>query len=581
MAPPILTGLTINGIVFFVFTVPVTLYLIYRWALPKPIPGIPYDESARNNLLGNLPEIVSMLQNTGKIRTFFIEHPRRHQSALTQIWIGPLQKPSLILADFRESQDLLLRRNSEFDRGPWYTDAFGGVVPNHHIAMLSTDPRFKENRELVKDLMTPNFLHEVSAPQIYAKTIALVKLWSLKAKLAESRPFNARSDLFDAAIDIINAVAFGLEDDQSTIKNQIDFLSKSVFRLQPEVDGSVTFPKISPSPINSAIEKIGAHLGEQLKAPFPKLAHYFQMLTSPELAKSFARKERFLRDEIDKAVVRLRSGEGGTRSAMDYILKREMNTAEKVGRKPLFHSPQIHDELFGYIAAGHETSLTTLSSNFNLTGMVKNLADNPEVQIKLRSALQAAYPEAHAKKRQPNIVELWKTQVSYLDAVLEETLRYDGPLPLVRREALVDTELLGHRIPKGTSVFIVSDGPDYQSPPIPVRESDRSPSSREKRLYGSWDPSDMHLFKPERWLKVSEKGDAVFDAQSGPMMAFSLGPRGCFGRRLAYLEARIVLALLVWNFKFHKLSDELSSRDSYDTITKNPYRCYVSLTKIV
>lgn len=64
------------------------------------------------------------------------------------------------------------------------------------------------------------------------------------------------------------------------------------------------------------------------------------------------------------------------------------------------------------------------------------------------------------------------------------------------------------------------------------------------------------------------------------MMAFSLGSRGCFGRRLAYLETRIVLALLVWNFEFHKLSDELSSRDTYDSITTNPVRCYVSLTKV-
>ncbi|KAI1176834.1 cytochrome P450 [Nemania sp. FL0916] len=560
---------------FFVLATLVGLYFFYRWALPKPIPGIPYDKDARNNLFGNLPEIVSRLQSTRRIRTFFTEHPQRHQSALTQIWLGPLQKPSLILADFRESQDILLRRNSEFDRGSWYTDAFGGVLPSHHIAMLSTDPRFKGNRELVKDLMTPNFLHEVSAPQIYAKTIALVELWDLKAKLAENRPFNARRDLFDAAIDIINAVTFGLEDDQSTVKSQTDFLiSESGFQLRLEADGSVMFPEISPLPIITTIEEIGAHLGEQLKSPFPKLAHYFQMLTSPSLAKSFARKESFIRNEIDKAVVRLRRGEGGTRSAMDYILLREMNAAEKVGRKPLFHSRQIHDELFGYIAAGHETSLTTLS------WMVKNLADNPDIQTKLRLALREAYSEADAKRQQPSIVELWKVQVPYLDAVLEETLRFDGPLPLVRREALIDTELLGHKIPKGTSVFIVSDGPDYLHPPIPVRECDRSPSSRQKRLYGSWDPSDMHLFRPERWLKTNEKGNAIFDAQSGPMMAFSLGPRACFGRRLAYLEARIVLALLVWNFEFHGLSDELSSRDSYDTITNNPCRCYVSLTKI-
>ncbi|TGJ83827.1 hypothetical protein E0Z10_g4971 [Xylaria hypoxylon] len=575
MAPPIPVGLGMGNALFFVVAISAALYLAYRWALPKPIPGVPYDESARNNILGNLPELVTMLRDTGKTRPFFIRHPQRHQSALTQVWMRPLQKPSLILADFRESQDILLRRTREFDRGTWNTDAFNGVVPNHHISMPSADPRFKGNRELVRDLMTPNFLHEVSVPQIYAKTMALVDLWSLKAELGEGRPFNARRDIFDAAIDIINAAAFGLDDDQSTVKNQLDhLLSKPELRPTPNADGSVMFPELPTLPTIVAIEEIGNHLGEQFKSPFPRLSHRFQMWKSPTLAKSVARKDEFLRDEINKAVVRLRKGESGTRSAMDHILQREMNAAEKAGREPVFHSHRIHDELFGYIVAGHDTSSTALA------WMVKNIADHPEAQTKLRSALRAAYSDAYAKGEQPSVVELWKTQVPYLDAVLEESLRCNGPIPVTLREALVNTEVLGHKIPKGTKIFMVSEGPGYQSPPIPVLESARSPSSRDKNLYGSWDPSDMHLFNPERWLKTDEKGNVVYDAQSGPIMAFSLGPRGCFGRRLAYLEVRIVLALLVWNFEFHKLSDGLSSRDSYDSITTNPHRCYVSLTKV-
>ncbi|KAI1117899.1 cytochrome P450 [Nemania sp. NC0429] len=574
MASQLLFLPSLGNALFFFVAILVASYLAYRWALPKPIPGIPYDESAKNNLLGNLPEIVSMLRTTGKTRPFFGGHSRRHQSALTQVWLGPLQSPSLILSDYRETQDILLRRTREFDRGPRNTSAFEGVAPNHHIAMASADPRFKLNRELVRDLMTPNFLHEVSAPQIYAKSMALIDLWRLKSNMGQSQPFNARRDIFDAALDIINSVAFGLEDHHSTVKNQLDhLLARPGFRPPPNGDGSVSFPELPVMPDIAAIEAIEIHLGDQFKTPFPQLAHRFQMLTSPTLRKNFARRDKFLRDEIDKAVVRLRKGESGTRSAMDHILQREMNAADKAGREPVFHSPRIHDELFGYIIAGHDTSSTALS------WMVKNVADYPEVQAKLRSALRTAYAAAYAEGRQPNVVELWKTQVPYLDAVLEESLRFNSPISITLREALVDTEILGHKIRKGTAVFLVGDGPGYKSPSIPVPESVRSPSSREKKLfYGSWDPSDMHLFKPERWLKTDEEsGNVVYNAQSGPMMAFSLGPRGCFGRRLAYLETRIVLALLVWNFEFRQLSDKLNSRDSYDTITNNPRQCYVSL----
>ncbi|KAI1757712.1 cytochrome P450 [Xylaria castorea] len=592
MAFHIPTALSMGNTPFYVVAILVALYLAYRWALPKPIPGIPYDESAKNSLFGNVPELLSILRVTGKTRPFFIEHPKKHNSALTQVWMGPLQKPCLILSDFRESQDILLRRAREFNRGPFSTNAFAGVVPNHHIAMASSDPRFKGNRELVRDLMTFNFLHEVSAPQIYAKTMALVDLWTLKSELGEGQPFNARRDIFDAAIDIINAVAFGLEDDQSTVKNQMHFLSsKPGYRPAINADGTVAFPELPTLPNIAAIEAMGLHLGEQFKTPFPKTMHRIQMLTSPTLAKDFAKKDKFIYDEIDKAVVRLHKGESGTRSAMDHILQREMNAAEKAGREPVFHSPQIHDEvrlasarlrnplltvyqLFGFLVAGHDTSSTAVA------WMVKNVAEYPEVQIRLRAALRTAYSEAHAEGRQPSVEELWKTPVPYLDAVLEESLRHDGPIPITLREALVDTVILGHKIPKGTPIFLLSDGPDYQSPPIPIPEHTRSPSSRDKRLYGSWDPSDMHLFKPDRWLKTDENGNEVYDAQSGPMMAFGLGSRGCFGRRLAYLETRIVLASLVWNFEFHKLSDELSSRDSYDSITRNPVQCYVSLTKV-
>lgn len=68
----------------------------------------------------------------------------------------------LLLSDFREAQDILLRRNKEFDHGERNLAAFRGVLGNHHIGMRTRDPQFKANRELVKDLMTPNFLNTVS-----------------------------------------------------------------------------------------------------------------------------------------------------------------------------------------------------------------------------------------------------------------------------------------------------------------------------------------------------------------------------------------------------------------------------------
>ena len=137
------------------------LYLVYRWALPKPIPGIPYDEGAARSLLGSLPDMIAYVRKNRRIRPWITEHPIWHNSAITQFWPRPFKKPAIIISDFQESHDILLRRTKEFDRSPATAAIFQGTVGNHHIAMETHDPRFKGNKELVKDLMSPSFLNNV------------------------------------------------------------------------------------------------------------------------------------------------------------------------------------------------------------------------------------------------------------------------------------------------------------------------------------------------------------------------------------------------------------------------------------
>lgn len=137
------------------------LYLAYQWALPKPLPGIPYNKAATKSILGDAVEMSEVRKKGGRPRAWLGEQPWRHNSPLVQVFLAPLSKPILILSDYREVQDILLRRGKEFDRGGRNLDALGGVIPNHHIGMKTQSPQFKANRELVKDLMTPNFLHTV------------------------------------------------------------------------------------------------------------------------------------------------------------------------------------------------------------------------------------------------------------------------------------------------------------------------------------------------------------------------------------------------------------------------------------
>ncbi|KAK6067157.1 cytochrome p450 monooxygenase [Seiridium cupressi] len=553
----------------------VGLYVVYQWALPKPIPGIPYDSHAAKNLRGSLPDLLAYRKINGRLRPWFVEQALKHQSPLVQAWMLPLSKPVLILADYQEAQDLLLRRGKEFDRGRRGADVFHGVVPNHHISMTSSDSRFKANKELVRDLMAPTFLNEVSAPEIYSKTMMLVNLWTLKAKSANGKPFDARKDIVDAAMDIINAAAFSFDDSMSTTKHQLDYLAgNGASQIVTGDGGSIEFPRLPDIPDIAAISAIADHLGTQFRSIMPRLDHKIRLLTQPDLRRNITRKDAMISREIARSLARFENGDHTMFSALDHLLQREMNASQKAGRQPDFTSPSIKDEIFGYIVAGHETSSTSLQWT------MKHIANHPEVQSKLRSALREAYSAASRDPRQPTVLEITKTNVPYLDAVLEESLRCDAPLPIFAREATQDTVLLGYKIPKGTTMFMAIAGPSFKSPAFPIDERSRSGTSQEKYRGGQWKAEDMHLFKPERWLKTDERGNAVFDSQSGPMLAFGMGPRGCFGKRLAYLEMRVVLALLVWNFEFKQLAEPFSSHQPCDSITTMPKYCYVALERL-
>jgi cytochrome P450 len=233
--------------------------------------------------------------------------------------------------------------------------------------------------------------------------------------------------------------------------------------------------------------------------------------------------------------------------------------------------------VFGFLIAGHDTTSTTV------LWALKVLADNPEQQKATRSALETAFPEALKSKRNPTAKEITDTRVPYMDALMEELLRCVGTIPLIDRQATCDTEILGHRIKKGTIVLFLGTGPSLLSPAFEIPESQRSASSRAAKADGKerrWDPEDIRAFKPERWLTTSSAGSTEFNATAGPQLAFGLGTRGCFGKRLAYMELRIILTLIFWNFELMRCPTELSGYTALNGITNKPTQCYVRLRKL-
>ncbi len=133
-----------------------------------------------------------------------------------------------------------------------------------------------------------------------------------------------------------------------------------------------------------------------------------------------------------------------------------------------------------------------------------------------------------------------------IDAVCNETMRLKPVAPLMIQEAVVDTGILGCRVPKGTTVFM-----------LPRRVA---------TMDGNF--VDGHRFDPERWLLPA-------DAVHGPrnhraFVPFGAGPRFCPGRSLALLEIRTVMAMLLRNFEVVPVSgDEVEERVAFTMFPAN------------
>jgi cytochrome P450 len=209
---------------------------------------------------------------------------------------------------------------------------------------------------------------------------------------------------------------------------------------------------------------------------------------------------------------------------------------------------------YGNLIAGQHTTSAAL------VWILKLLADYPDIQAKLRVHLRSAFTDPIYNRRLPTAEEIIKTKLPYLDAVLEEVLRLRAAM-LVPRDATRDTELLGYHIPKGTVVLLVCQGPDYRPSPPSKYWSDVKAS----RLYPGKGNQDLEIFDPERWLVYDAQGNVEFDGSSYPQLAFGLGIRACWGRRLAMLEMRIMTTLMILKFDLKDVPNELAGHEaSYD-----------------
>lgn len=576
------------------------LYVLYQKLLPKPIPGIPYNKAAASSLLGDMPSLARHAASTGEPMAWFRQQAEAHRSPLVQVFVRPFSKPYVLLSDYREVQAMMLHRSPRsFDRSRIFRDILGGAGVHHHILKKTTDPGWKAQRKLLADLMTPAFLHTVAAPHVYAAVRNIIDLWEAKARIADGRPFEVELDAYYLALDAVVAFSYGDSYSERALSPQIEKIAalsgQQIAKMRATSGGAEDAPMVFPEArVHEALEATLAmvQMTDTLQSSVVPRFTWWWLSKTPKIRKAWSARDEFVAGEIAKAAERLQDqgdDDGWMRCAVDLIVSRvrRQHHAEQRPGPVEYITDVIIEEVFGFVMAGHESSSSTL------VWALKYLTNNQNVQQKLRATLHAAHATARAENRLPTADEVIHTQIPYLDAVMDEVLRLCTPIPFLARDAEEDVEILGARIPKGTTVFTHSHGPSMLSPPVIDANDQRryqyqphKGAKDTKAPVSWWATETMAEFRPERWLaeqrnpKTGEV-ETVYDPNAGPFLSFGLGQRGCFGRRLGLFEFRTSLTLLIWHFEFLAVPLDLAGYGAYDGLTRRPKNSYVRVRRVI
>ncbi|KAF2691455.1 cytochrome P450 [Lentithecium fluviatile CBS 122367] len=165
-----------------------------------------------------------------------------------------------------------------------------------------------------------------------------------------------------------------------------------------------------------------------------------------------------------------------------------------------------------FIVAGSETTAMTLSSMTNF------LIAHPDKFSKLKEEVRDSFT------CEEDITVERATSLEYLNACIEESLRMLPPAPIgfLRSVPPGGDTIDGQFLPGGTTVSVSTWCSGHSSTNF------KKPDE----------------FIPERWF-----GSAYASDNKLASRPFSMGPRGCIGKNLAYMELRLVMARMIWRFE--------------------------------
>ncbi|ERT02964.1 uncharacterized protein SPSK_08965 [Sporothrix schenckii 1099-18] len=189
------------------------------------------------------------------------------------------------------------------------------------------------------------------------------------------------------------------------------------------------------------------------------------------------------------------------------------------------------------VIAGSETTTKLLTATTYL------LLKNPEAMARATAEVRGAFASA----QEITLVTATSATIPYVLACINETLRRYPPsatgMPRVTPPG--GAMIAGVFVPENTTVACWQMAMNYAD--------------------GYWEAPNE--FRPERFLGEN-KAKYAKDRQEA-LQPFSVGPRNCIGRNMAYAEARLVLAQVLYNFDLTLAEPE--TPDSLDWLDQKAY----------
>ncbi|KAF8471121.1 cytochrome P450, partial [Kalaharituber pfeilii] len=220
-------------------------------------------------------------------------------------------------------------------------------------------------------------------------------------------------------------------------------------------------------------------------------------------------KDRIQQIQYSEALVKERmSTDTDRKDFMTYILD----------KKDAFPHIDIPSNAEVLVIAGSETTATQLS------GLTYYLFKTPDAYQRLTDEIRTSF------NNYSDITSSSTQHLPYLNAVIEEGLRIYPPAPFGMPRISPGAMVAGHFIPPGTEVSVHTYSASHS--PENFAEPDR--------------------FLPERWLQ-----DGNFNDRKEASQPFLLGPRGCLGRNLAYMQLRLILAKMLYCYDLEWVNTDL------------------------